>query len=245
MRRILAISLILSATTLSLPALAAQPAPRSSVGVTTNIPIPANIWNMSFTDSSGATHRLSELKGTTLLVPFLTLCPDVCPFTTGNAIQTARLLQSHHSTNVRVIEVTVDPKRDTVKRLKKYRSMIGLTGTDVAISLWRASSRDTTTMMKFFGMTTEKVAVDEAHLDWLTNKPIAYELDHSDGFYVLSSSGRLRFVSGLSARFTGTLTKAFASYLNDMGRQTLARPGKGWTPNDAVTALSYIANKKL
>ena len=78
-----------------------------------------------------------------------------------------------------------------------------------------------------------------------TNKPITYELDHSDGFYVVSSSGRLRFVSGLSARFTGTLTKAFAAYLNDMGRQTLAKPGKGWTPSDAVAALSYIANKKL
>lgn len=227
------------------PAWAAQPAPRASLGVATNVSIPSSVWNMNFTDSTGQSRTLSSLKGTTLIVPFLTLCPDVCPFTTGNAIQTARILQAHHATNVRVIEVTVDPRRDSVARLAKYRTMVGLTSSDVAISYWRASPADTTTMMRFFGMTTEKMAVDSVHRDWMTGKPITYELDHSDGFYVVSSNGKLRYVSGLSARFVGTLTKAMKNYLNDMGLATLAKPSPGWTPTDAVSALSYVANHKF
>ena len=239
------LTLALSLGLVSTAAGAAQPAPRSSLGVVTNVTIPSSVWNMQFTDSHGRPHTLASLTGTTLIVPFLTLCPDVCPFTTGNAIQTARILQSHHSANVRVIEITVDPQRDTIKRLAKYRKLVGLNSGDVAISLWRASNRDTAKMMKFFGMTTEKMSVDDVHRDWMTGKPIGYELDHSDGFYVITSQGKLRYVSGLSAKFIGQLTTAMKRYLNSAGLATLAKPSPGWTPSDAVTALSYIAQTKF
>ena len=230
-----------AALAFTLPVLAAPNAPRSNLGVITDVKLPSSIWNMPFTDSNGVTRTFGQLKGTTLLVPFLTLCPDVCPFTTGNAIQTARRLEASGATNVRVIEVTVDPQRDSVARLSNYRRMVGLRSSDIAISFWRTNSKNTRTMMKFFGMTTEKLPIDAVHRDWMTNKPISYELDHSDGFYVITDRQKLRFVSGLSARFVGKLTRAMKSYLNEEGLNTLAHPSTGWTPKDAVDTLTYIS----
>jgi cytochrome oxidase Cu insertion factor (SCO1/SenC/PrrC family) len=180
-----------------------------------------------------------------MIVPFLTLCPDVCPFTTGNAIQTARLLQSRHATNVRVVEITVDPRRDTVSRLQQYRKLVGLRERDRAITIWRTSPRNTEILKAYFGMTTEKMAVDAVHKDWMTNRPIAYEMDHSDGFYIVTDAQKLRFVSGLSARFVGKLTKAMTGFLNEEGLETLEHPSPGWTPRGALTALSYVAGSKF
>lgn len=245
MRRLLSTAtMCLALAGSALPAMAAVVTPpRTSLGVSTNISLPSSITEIEFIDAAGNKHHLNELSETTLLVPFLTLCPEVCPFTTGNAIQVARLLKARNVRHVRVVEVTVDPARDTVRRLAAYRKMVGLTKNDTMISHWRASAKDTSTFMKFFGMTTERMKASADMRDWWTDRPLAYDLDHSDGFYVLSRKHHLRYISGLSPRFVGNLTKAMKSFLSDDGLTTLSHPLKGWTPKDAIAALSYVADR--
>ena len=238
------IILFLAATTAT--ASAAIAAPRSTLGVETDIALPKSITSIVFTDSHGSKHRLDDLPGVTLLVPFLSLCNDVCPFTTGNAIQVARMLESRHDSNVHVIEITVDPRRDTVRRLAAYRRMVGLGNTDSTISLWRATGNRTATFMKFFGITADHVKSGKnGAIDWMTHRRIRYEVDHSDGFYVLDSRHHIRYISGLSARFVGTLTRSLTNYLSSEGRHTLMHPHAGWTPRDAVASMAYVAKRPL
>ena len=245
MRRLLSISTVIALLVVpQLPASAAIKAPRAALGVSTDVKIPSSISGIEFTDSRNRHHHLNQVKGIVMLVPFLTLCPEVCPFTTGNAIQVAHILQANADRNVRVIAVTVDPGRDSVARLAAYRKMVGLTKSDTKISYWRASASDTATFMKFFGMTTDRMKANASLRDWWTHKPLAYDLDHSDGFYVLRKN-HLRFISGLSPRFVGSLTKAMKNYLSDDGLHTLTHPLKGWTPKDAIDAMSYVANRPL
>jgi len=245
MRKLLLLPAVLALTCLAVLPAGAVSAPRSTLGVSTDVRLPKSILSITFTDSTGHHRHLGTFKGTTLFVPFLTLCPEVCPFTTGNAIQVARQLALHHDRRVRVIEFSVDPGRDSVKRLKAYRSMVGLTKNDTTISQWRASARDTAAVMKFFGITTDRMKAAPELRDWMTKKPLKYDLDHSDGFYVLDRHQHLRFISGLSPRFIGTLTNAMKSYLSDDGLNTLAHPLAGWTPTDAIAALSYVANRQF
>lgn len=246
MRKFIA-SLAVAVTAVSSPiaAGAAVPPPRASLGVSTNIAIPNNLLAIQFTDSAGHSHTFRDLHSTTLVVPFLTLCPEVCPFTSGNAIQVARHLRESHTSLARVVCLSVDPERDTPKRLAAYRKLIGLNGTHTPIALWRASSEDTATFMKFFGMTTDRMKADPSLRDWWTHKPLKYDLDHSDGFYVISKTLHLRYISGLGPRFVGTLTKSMERYLSKDGLNTLRHPLKGWSPKDALAAMSYVAKRPL
>lgn len=86
---------------------------------------------LQLTDQDGKPFDLASLKGTPVFVYFgYTHCPDVCPTTLADlraAIQSSGL-------PAKVVFVTIDPARDTVKAMKQYvdayaAGFIGLTGT--------------------------------------------------------------------------------------------------------------------
>jgi protein SCO1/2 len=176
------------------------------------------------------------------LVPFLTLCPDVCPFTTGNllAVQ-ASIEAAKKQGEVAILELSVDPERDTPTRLAAYAKNVGAS--------WKmavASAADTTTLMKYFSMTTEKMDSEGSVIDWMTGQPLTYDLSHSDGFSVISSEGTERFVSGAAPSFHGMLPSMLSNYLSKDGKATLVDPPKnGWTPAQALSALSWVAGTEI
>src|SRR5579863_997631 len=78
-----ALALLLSACGSSVPG-----PPAANLGVVQNRPIPASIAGIAFTDQRGRSVELTSFRGkTVLVVPFLTLCTDICPLDTGNLLR--------------------------------------------------------------------------------------------------------------------------------------------------------------
>ena len=223
------------------------PPPSTSIGVATDFGVSDATKAVEFHDQSGALHHLSDLQGkTTLVVPFLTLCPEVCPFTTGNLLKlSAELaLSTRANPDIKIVALTVDPTRDTVARLAAYATMINAYFPN--LSFWTASPSDTVSIESELGITADVVAPDSpAPVDWFLHTPITYDIDHSDGFYVLNSDLHIRFVSGARPHFVGTLVAALKAYLTPDGRAILKHPYQGWKPADAKRALAYVAGRKL
>lgn len=268
MKKITAASITLSlVASLSLSAGAttsAPTAPSTKVGYAVSASLPTAVANAQFLDQDGASVTLGGLRGNTVfIVPFLTLCPDTCPFTTGNLLQLKNLLETHHDSNVDVVAITVDPYRDSVSRLSAYATMIGAN-----FSLWTPAGTTTpakapakasgvgtgdknanlTTVAKFFGWQTQVVQQDKpAATDWMApHEPLTYDVGHSDGFFVVNASQKLRFIATHAPQFHGTISTDLYNFMNAGGKYTMTHPTKnGWTVAQALQALSFAAGKQL
>ena len=84
------------------------------------------------------------------LVPFLTSCQEECPVTTGALLGLERDLSVQHVTSkAAIVEVTVDPRRDTPERMAAYAKLTGVTW-----PLLTASPATLTELWHFSGFTT-------------------------------------------------------------------------------------------
>lgn len=90
-------------------------------------------------DESGNAVTADDYSGTLRLVFFgYTSCPDICPLTLQNIGVALNALNSL-AEQVTVLFISIDPKRDTPKRLAQYTdafhmSIVGLTGTHEQIT---------------------------------------------------------------------------------------------------------------
>jgi protein SCO1/2 len=257
-RLVLGISLALLAPT------AAQAAtitpPPAAVGTTVQIAVPSSVLNAPFTDEMGMKQSLAALKGkTVLIVPLLTLCGDTCPFTSGNMIQIQQKLAADKAPNVVVVGVSVDPYRDTQTRTSAYLKLIG-----AGYDIWTPSGTTTTPVVKgkagtgdtsasltafekFFGWSVQVVPQSSPPpSDWMAPfKPLTYDINHSDGFWIIDPQERVRFVSGTQPAFTGTLSKVlstFMGYKSNIYKSAVYKGG--WTPAEVLQALSFVDQKR-
>jgi protein SCO1 len=178
-----------------------------------------------------------------LLVPFLTLCQDICPLTTGNLLQTEQSLVSDHAASeVQIVELTVDPQRDTPDQLAAYAK---LTHSDW--QLVTAPPAETARLARFFGFSYQKVPEDNRNArDWWTGKPLTYDVDHSDNYFVIDPAGIERVVQDAAPNFHGQLNPTLYRFLSPLGRQHLKQPPQpDWTPTDALQALAIAVDKPL
>jgi protein SCO1/2 len=255
---------------LAMPAAGAStkpPLPPTKVGVATSVPLTSTIKSASFLNQAGKPVTLESLKGKTVfLVPLLTLCTDTCPFTSGNLLQLYAKLGAANDKNVVIVTIAVDPYRDTVKRIAAYAKII-----DAKFQMWTENATtskpvpppnlsgknsvgtgDTnatlTAFEKFFGWTVQVVKEDTpASVDWMAPyEKLTYDINHSDGFWIISPSQVVRFESGNAPQFHGTLATALAKFIDANGQYTYKHPTPGgWTPAQAVAALSYVDGKIL
>jgi len=239
--------------------------PSSAVGVAVNQPLPTNVASAQFKNQYGQPETLGALAGTTvLIVPILTLCGDTCPFTTGNLLQAQRLLQQNGQNNVELVAITVDPYRDTVKRLAAYAKMIGVP-TNSNIQLWAPVGPTTTphapgmskkskgsgdvnaneaAVANFLGWSAKVVAqMKPVMVDWMTGKKLTYDINHSDGFWVMNANQVVSFASGNAPGFTGTIAKKLATFMGSKKNiYTTPQPAaNGWTAAEAVQAIEWVA----
>jgi protein SCO1/2 len=242
--------------------------PPSKVGVATSSPLPASVRNATFVNQSGTPETLGALKGKTVfIVPFLTLCGDTCPFTTGNLLQLQSKLDSAKVANVEVVAISVDPYRDTPTRIAAYSKLIGAN-----FQIWTETGRTTTPYItdkefasknpvgkgdkndnltaveKFLGWTVQVVPQSvPAPTDWMApHDLLSYDINHSDGFWVIGANQSVRFASGDLPAFTGTLSKVlsdFMGYKSNIYNSPVYRGG--WTPSEALQAVQWVANEKL
>ena len=102
--------------------------------------LPAPLPAPDFTLLSQNERQLSsrEFPGKILIVFFgYTSCPDVCPLTLTNLTKAFQEM-GEDGERIQVLLITVDPRRDTPERLKRYvenfhPSFLGLTGTEEEI----------------------------------------------------------------------------------------------------------------
>ena len=222
----------------------APPQPPSTLGEVVARPLTRAVQQVDLEDQHGRHFTLGSLHGTTVFIsPFLTLCADVCPFTTGNLAQVqASVTAARQGQRITVIEFSVDPGRDSVSRLAAYARANGVTWT-----LARSDAAGTAEMIKYFGYTAIPKPLKHSEvLDPLTGQPLAYDVIHSDGYAIVDRAGTLRFLNAASPHFHGILPAKLRAFLSKEGLNTLRKPDPhGWRPAGALDALSWVSGQNI
>lgn len=145
-------------------------------------------------DHNGKARSLADFRGKLVVVSFgYTHCPDVCPTTLADLASALRQLGADAS-QVQVLFVTVDPKRDTPELLRHYvpafhPDFLGLHGDTAAVER-------VTKDFKVYASVREG------------KTPGSYTVDHSGQIFVFDREGRIRLLWA-----PGTAPAAMASDL--------------------------------
>lgn len=156
--------------------------------------------------SNGTQLRLSSFRGKVVALGFgYTSCPDVCPTTLAELAQARRQLAAA-GRDFQVIYVTVDPERDTAKRLHQYvtafdPSFLGVTG----------SAEQLGAVQKAYGIQT--VRKD------LPGSSSGYAVHHSSYVYLVDREGSLRAMMPFGV--------ALEDVVHDVKTLLAAAPGDG------------------
>ena len=206
-------------------------------------PVPSRIANLALENQQGQRVNLGQFRGrTVLLVPFLTSCQEECPITTGALLVAQRSLSAQGlAQKVVIVEVTVDPGRDTPSRMTAFARLTGstwplLTGSSATIaSLWHQ-----------FGIYYQKVPEGSPPgINWENNRPYTYDVDHSDGFVLLDSRLHERFIAGGMASI-GKIPANLDRLLDSQGKADLQNPGGGtWTVTDALNGIGWLLGQPI
>jgi protein SCO1/2 len=125
--------------------------------------------------SLGSDVTNDNLKGQwTLLFTGYTFCPDICPTTMADLRQALPELTKQADEPVRVWMISVDPQRDTVKRVTDYASFFGEEFVGV-----RAEHKQLYPFVNGLGLMYS--IPDEGATDYLVNHSAAIVLVNPDG----------------------------------------------------------------
>jgi protein SCO1/2 len=215
-------------------------APPASQGLVLNRAIP----DIPLISSAGTPTSLAAYRGKDIVMAnFLSLCQDECPLITGAFIALQRDVRAAGLAHKIVfMEITVDPGRDTPARLRAYSKEFGadwplFTGTPANLNaLW-----------KFLGISVEMVPeAQPAKLDWWTGQPLTYDVNHTDGYFLIDAAGHERFSDSNPPNLHGRLDKKLAGLLNAGGLQNLdAQASPSWTLDQALAALSWLVGHNI
>lgn len=248
-RRALVALLAAAAATAPLAGCGADPPgpPPASEGTTVDRPVPASVANLSFTTSSGTQVSLSALRGkVVVLADFLTLCGEVCPMTSANMNLMARTAaRDGLAGQVVFVEFTVDPGRDTPARLASYRNLYAKAGNWLLLT---TSPSNLAKFSKYFGVFYTKTKEDSPpETDWLTGKPLTYDIAHQDAVIFLDKQGHERFLLLGNANTQGKAPPAtLNNFMDAEGHKNLTDPGPlSWTVPEGLQATSWLLGKKV
>lgn len=222
-------------------------APPVSAGATVDRPVPASVANLSFTTSSGARISLSDLRGkVVVLADFLTLCGEECPMTSANMNLMARTAaQDGLAGQVVFVEFTVDPGRDTPARLAAYRALYATAGNWILLT---TSPSNLAKFSKYFGVFYAKTKEGSPpDRDWLTGKPLTYDIAHQDAVIFLDKQGHERFLLLGNANTQGTTPPAtLNNFMDAAGHKDLTDPGPlSWTVPEGLQVVSWLLGRKV
>ena len=211
--------------------------PSAYLGTVVDRPVPAGIADLPLTTDAGRPTSLGAWHGqVVVLADFLTLCQETCPLTTGNLLVMDRAVTAAGlGHRVRFAELTVDPGRDTPARLRAYRA---LTGRPAVIErIWR-----------YLGVWYQRAGEDSLPgTDWLTGRPLTYDVDHEDALLYLDAAGRVRFVVVGSPNASGApVAPALLRFLSAQGRADLSHPDAStWTAAQALSPIAWLTGRPI
>ena len=211
-----------------------------------------------------------------MLVPFLTLCQEQCPITTGELLVIHRTLVADKLTgNIEIVELSVDPGRDSPARLSAYSHLAGLSWTlltttepqsgqavapskQATISAATEESTNASApqslasthleeIAKYFGWLVQRIPEGSPPAtDWWTGQPLTYDINHSDGFALIDAKGSERFETVAPATTGGNLSPALSNLLDAQGRANLKHPSSlSWKVDDALNALGWLLGRPV
>jgi cytochrome oxidase Cu insertion factor (SCO1/SenC/PrrC family)/thiol-disulfide isomerase/thioredoxin len=210
---------------------------RLAVGSELDKPVPA----FPLVDERGRRTSLASFRGRYLLLtPSLTLCHEVCPMTTAALLQIQRSLDRDGlGDQVSVAEISVDPWRDSPARLRAYRRLAG-----VRFRMLTGSQSEIRRLWKFFGVAYRRVPQDRPpDKDWWTGKPETFDVEHTDGLFILDPRGHLRAFNVGMPSIAGQLPGRLHRLLNEQGNHNLRYPDRPWTAGQALQDLLYIRQR--
>jgi protein SCO1 len=218
--------------------------PSASVGATTVRAVPSSILHLPLTDQHGQAVSLASWTGSTVvLVPFLTLCADICPLTTGDLSVVSRALKADHAGGrVELVELSVDPGRDSPARLAAYAKLTG-----VDWPLVTESPAVLASMAEFFGFEYQQVPEDDPpDIDWWTGQPLTYDVNHSDGFVIINGRGIERFATAAAPSYRGPLNPTIERFLSPLGHQHQQHPADPtYDAGDILQAIAWTIHRPL
>ena len=140
-------------------------------------------------DQNGKVRTIKDFAGRVVVVFFgFTQCPDVCPTSMVELAGIKKSLGADGS-KVQAVFITVDPERDTQEVLTAYMGSF-----DPTFLALRPAMEQLPIMAKDFKIYYKKV-------DGKT--PTSYSMDHSAGYYIYDTQGRLRLYSRYGAGAEG------------------------------------------
>jgi cytochrome oxidase Cu insertion factor (SCO1/SenC/PrrC family) len=232
----LALGVLFAACGSSAPA-----APPPNQGLVLNRATPQDI---ALVNQEGHAVSLAALRGkVVVLAPFLSLCQDECPLVTGAFISLQRDVRAAGLAHrVVFVEATVDPGRDTVARLAAYQKEFGADW-----DLWTGTPAEVAAFWKPFGVEYQIVPEEQPpKTDWFTGKPLTYDVNHTDGYILISPAGRERFVDASAPNQKGVLDSKLRGLLNDGGLHELQNPqAPDWTTADALASISWLLGTSI
>ncbi len=232
----------------SLPDAAPAPGPAPTAGTAVDLALPDPVLDMELTDQDGKHLTLRSLAGTVLVVTdFMTDCQEICPMTSVNIRDAAEAAQRAGlgPDSVRFLEVTIDPRRDGVRKLRAYTKLFG---EHENWELLTAAPDDISTLWAALGVSVTKVPSDDPDAkDWLTGKPLTYDLQHQDVVVAVDGDGHERWLEqGTPATDGDAPPPRLRAYLSAEGRRTLADPGDDtWSASDVEGALTWLTGTRV
>ncbi|HEX3334454.1 MAG TPA: SCO family protein [Acidimicrobiales bacterium] len=200
--------------------------------------------NIPLITAAGTPISLAQYRGKDIVMAnFLSLCQDECPLVTGAFIALQRDVRAAGLGNkVVFMEISVDPGRDTPARLAAYSKEFGadwtmLTGTPANLNaLW-----------KFFGVSVQIVPEGQPpKLDWWTGKPLTYDVNHTDGYFLIDARGHERFSDSNPPNLHGHLGQKLTGLLNGGGLKNLNdQSAPNWTLSQALSSLSWLVGRNI
>ena len=129
-------------------------------------------------DQNGQVRSIKDFAGKVVVVFFgFTQCPDVCPTSMAELAGIKKSLGTDGN-KLQAVFISVDPERDTPEILKAYMSNF-----DPTFLALRPSLEQLPVVAKDFKIYYKKVE---------GKTPTSYSMDHSAGYYIYDTQGRLR-----------------------------------------------------
>jgi cytochrome oxidase Cu insertion factor (SCO1/SenC/PrrC family) len=230
--------------------LAAPPpkAPSADVGLQLDTALPVSIATLPLLDEFGHSTNLAALQGkVVVLTDFMTLCQEICPIVTAELNQIDQSVASAGlADKVQFVDISVDPDRDTPARLHAYRTFAQL---QPNWTLLTGTSGNLGALWKYLGVSYSKVPETDSPppTDWLTGKPLTFDINHSDVLLFLDKAGHERFIiEGMPFGSGAKLTPGELAFLDDEGRSNLTdNADASWTRAQATQVVSWLTKKHV
>jgi len=204
--------------------------------------IPSDIAKIPLVDSNGKTFSLASLKGKTIvLTDFFTSCDMICPMTSVNMRDIATAVAAAgKSSSVAVVELTIDPQRDTVSRINAYQKLFGTSNWTIATG----TASDLKKLWAWFGVYAQQVPnTDGDAKDWQTGKKLTYDVIHEDIVTLIGPNSHYRWIDLGNPQVSNPtiLPAKLKAFLSELGLSNLVKPQQpSWS-----TAVVYDAMQQI